>query len=98
MNKQEFITALSNGEFDNDLDTITAAVQRRRAATAPQVWDFIEGQEVRLSSKANPKYLRGVKATIRQINRTRIVIDLNEPHGRFHRGISTPVSMLERVN
>jgi hypothetical protein len=97
MTNQEFLTALSNGEFDNDLDTISAAIKRRLAANAPQVWDFIEGQEVRLSNEANPQYLRGAKATIRQINRTRVVIDLNEPHGRFYRGISTPVSMLERV-
>lgn len=97
MNKTDLLTALANGEFDTDLDAITAAVQRRRAANAPQVWDFIEGQEIRLSNKANPQYLRGVKGTIRQINRTRVVVDLHEPHGRFYRGISTPVSMLERV-
>lgn len=97
MNKNDLLTALANGEFDDDLELISAAVQRRRAANAPQAWDFLEGQEVRLSNKANPKYLRGAKATIRQINRTRVVIDLHTPAGRFHRGISTPPSLLERV-
>ncbi len=97
MNKNELLTAINSGEFDEDLDAITTAVQRRRAANAPQAWDFLEGQEVRLSNKANPKYLRGAKATIRQINRTRVVIDLHSPAGRFHRGISTPPSLLERV-
>lgn len=95
MTKDEFLKLLRSGEFDADLVQISAAVNARAKAIAPQAEDFIEGQTVRISNKANPKYLRGAMATVRQINRTRVVLDLQEPRGRFHKGVITPPSLIE---
>ena len=46
---------------------------------------------------ANPKYLNGSTAIIKKINRTKVVIDLDTPQGRFSRNITTPLGMLEKI-
>lgn len=97
MTKDEFLKLLRSGEFDNDLLQLSAAVNARIKATEPQAEDFIEGQVVRFNNRVKPKYLQGKTATIRQINRTRVVLDLENPVGRFSRGIVTPPSLIEVV-
>lgn len=97
MEKNDLLNALANGEFDSDLDRIIEMVKVRRAVNAPQIWEFLEGQRVRINSKANPKYLRGVEATIRQVNRTRVVLDFDKPQGRFYRGVTTPLALIEKL-
>lgn len=96
MNAHEFSTMLYRGEFDEFLDEMTHAIQQRKRDMAPKIWEFQAGDKVRLVN-ANPKYLNGATATIRKVNRTKVVIDLDTPQGRFSRGITTPLSMLEKV-
>ena len=55
------------------------------------------GDKVRLNSKANPKYIRGSTATIKKINHTRVVLDLDIPQGRFDKNINCPVSILDLI-
>ena len=96
MNAHDFSMMLYRGEFDEYLDSIIHACQARKKDLAPKVWEFQVGDRVRMVN-TNPKYLNGAMATVRKINRTKIVIDLDEKQGRFYRNITTPLSMVEKV-
>ena len=96
MNAHDFSMMLYRGEFDEYLDSIIHACQARKKDLAPKVWEFQVGDRVRMVN-TNPKYLNGAMATVKKINRTKIVIDLDEKQGRFYRNITTPLSMVEKV-
>lgn len=96
MNAHDFSMMLYRGEFDEYLDSIIHACQVRKKDLAPKVWEFQVGDRVRMVN-TNPKYLNGAMATVKKINRTKIVIDLDEKQGRFYRNITTPLSMVEKV-
>ena len=90
------INNIKSGEYDDQLDMILAAVKARKEALKPQIWEFQIGDRVKIVN-ANPKYLNGSTATIKKINRTKVVIDLDTPTGRFSRNITTPLGMLEKI-
>lgn len=90
------INNIKSGEYDDQLDIILAAVRARKEALKPQIWEFQIGDRVKIVN-ANPKYLNGSTATIKKINRTKVVIDLDTPTGRFSRNITTPLGMLEKI-
>ena len=96
MNAHDFSMMLYRGEFDEYLDSVIHACQARKKDLAPKVWEFQVGDRVRMVN-TNPKYLNGAMATVRKINRTKIVIDLDEKQGRFYRNITTPLSMVEKI-
>lgn len=91
------IDDIKTGKYDNVLDMISAAIKARKEALKPQIWEFQMGDRVRLIN-TNPKYLDGAMATVRKVNRTKIVIDLDERHGKFHHNITTPLAMVEKVS
>lgn len=95
MDYLEMKQALLSGSLDAHLDEMSRIIQIRRDVTAPQVWDFIEGQTVRFNNRVNPKYLRGAEAVVKKINRTRIVVDLVKPQGRFNKNITVPLTLIE---
>ncbi len=84
------------GEYDEYLDTMIHIAQERKKAMAPKIWEFQIGDAIRMVN-TNPKYLNGATGKVRKVNRTKVVIDLDEQHGRFFRNISTPLSMIEKV-
>ena len=86
-----------NGEYDEYLDNMIDLVRKRRAEQGPKIWEFQVGDAIRMVN-TNPKYLNGATGTVRKVNRTKVVIDLDEQHGRFFRNISTPLTMIEKVN
>lgn len=90
------ITNIKSGEYDDQLDMILAAVKARKNALKPQIWEFQVGDKVKIIN-ANPKYLNGSTAIITKVNRTKIVIDLDTPNGKFSSNITTPISMVEKV-
>ena len=90
------INNIKSGEYDGQLDMILAAVKARKNALKPQIWEFQVGDKVKIIN-ANPKYLNGSTATIKKVNRTKVVIDLDTPAGRFSHNITTPLGMLEKV-
>ena len=91
-----FLLPLYRGEYDEYLDNIIAAVHNRKKDMSPKIYEFQVGDRVKMIN-ANPKYLNGAMATVKKINRTKIVIDLDEKQGRFYRNITTPLSMVEKV-
>ena len=90
------ISNIKSGEYDDQLDMILAAVKARKNALKPQIWEFQVGDKVKIIN-ANPKYLNGSTATITKVNRTKVVIDLDTPNGRFSSNITTPLGMLEKI-
>jgi transcription antitermination factor NusG len=90
------ISNIKSGEYDDQLDMILAAVKARKNALKPQIWEFQVGDKVKIVN-ANPKYLNGATATIKKVNRTKVVIDLDTPNGRFSSNITTPLGMLEKI-
>lgn len=98
MDYEELIRHIKLGEFDDNLDGLTSAIKARRDAIQPQIWEFVVGERVRIKSTAKPTYLRGATATIKKINRTRLVIDFDIAHGKFYRNVTTPVTIIERVS
>jgi hypothetical protein len=91
------IEDIKAGKFDESLDMILAAVRSRKDALKPQIWEFQVGDPIRMVN-TNPKYLNGARGIVKKINRTKIVVDLDIAHGRFHRNITTPLSMVEKVS
>ena len=95
-NYRNIVNPILGGEVDISLDQIIQAVKIRKDELKPKIWEFQVGDRVRLVN-TNPKYLNGALATVRKVNRTKIVIDLDSPQGRFSTNITTPLSMVERV-
>lgn len=96
MEIRDFQIALMIGKFDEHLDYIISATRERKTDLAPKAYDFKIGDRVRMNN-ANPKYLNGALATIKKINRTKVVIDLDERHGKFYTNITAPTTMLEKI-
>ena len=92
-----FLLPLYRGEYDEYLDNIIAAVHNRKKDMAPKIWEYQVGQIVKFNSNVRPKYLTGVSATVKKINRTKIVVDLDERNGRFFKNVTVPLSLVEKV-
>lgn len=86
-----------NGEYDEYLDNMIEIVKQRRAAKSPQIWEFQVGDVVKFNDNTNPKYLRGVSATVKKINRTKIVVDLDCRQGRFFHNVTVPLTLVDKV-
>jgi len=80
---------IASGKYDKD--RIIQSCQNRKADL---IWDCQPGDKVKFSQLIRPAYLRGVTGTIRTWNRTRVVVDLDSPHGRFYRGIRCTPQLL----
>lgn len=94
--RNDFVVPVLSGEMDEFLDGMIQTIQSRKKELKPKIWEFQVGDKVRLVN-ANPKYLVGAEATVKKVNRTKIVIDLDVPQGRFSKNISTPLSMLKKI-
>lgn len=96
---KELILSIVRGERDSEIEEIMRACKDRRdQLNSIKIYEFQEGDKVRYNGQTNPKYLRGVVGTIRKVNRTKVVVDLDKPVGRFSRGITTPTSMIDKVD
>ena len=92
----DFAVPLYAGAFDDYLDGMIQAIQTRKKEKAPKVWEFRVGDRIKMIN-TNPKYLNGALGTVKKINRTKVVIDLDNPQGRFYTNITTPLTMIEKV-
>jgi hypothetical protein len=87
------------GDHDEHLDAIiSACMLRQRAIGGTKIFTLKIGDTVVFNERARPGYLQGEKATIKKINRARVVIDLHRPVGRFgQRGLRCPVDIIDKV-
>lgn len=84
------------GDFDDYLDQLANSIQVRKKEMAPKIWEYKVGDRIKMVN-CNPKYLNGAQGTVKKINRTKVVIDLDNRTGRFYTNITTPLTMIERV-
>ena len=94
---QHVVTPIIMGEADEFLTGIISCAQDRQKALAPKIYQCYAGQRVRFSSAVRPKYLIGVEGTVQKVNRTKVVVDLDERHARFYRNVTTPLAMVEII-
>lgn len=94
MQINELLTAIRNGNYDQNLDGIRHAIIDRQKAKAPKAYEFHPGQRVFFNSKVRPQYLQGVAATVVKINQVKIVVDLERPAGRYYKGVTVPTTLI----
>lgn len=97
MNYNDMVLSIMRGEHDAMLDTLIQVCQNRKKDMAPKIWEFRVGDRIRMVN-TNPKYLNGAEGTVKKVNRVKVVIDLDERHNRFYKNITTPLTMIEKVN
>ena len=92
----DFAVPVLSGQMDEYLDGMLQTIQLRKKDMAPKIWEFQVGERVKFVN-VRPKYLNGAVGTIKKINRTKVVVDLDERRERFYTNITTPLSMIERI-
>lgn len=94
--------AILQGDHDSDLDALQAAItQRRRMArqanAAVTMASIDEGDTVRFKD-IRPKYMIGKTGKVVGKRRTKLLVTLDKPEGRFSGGpITVPASCVELV-
>lgn len=101
MNHDEIIIAIHSGMHDNSLDLIAEAIKFRLQMLAErQIATLNKGDTVRFNSTVRPKYLVGVEATVINVNKTTVTVDIpsRTTGDRFGGIVRVPASLLERSN
>ena len=96
MSYNDFVLSIIKGEHDEYLDNLIQVCQNRKRDMAPKIWEYKVGDRVRFVN-VRPKYLNGATGTVKKINRTKVVVDLDERRERFFHNITTPLTMIEKV-
>lgn len=93
------IDDIKQGKYDNDLDMIAKAVQARKQALLPQIWEFSVGDLVRLNGNTRPKYLQGKQAKVVKVNRTKIVVDIDgmEYPSKYSGNVTVPLELVDKI-
>lgn len=92
----DFVVPLYRGDFDDSLDGMIYTINEYKKSKAPKIWEYKVGDRIRFVN-CNPKYLNGAEGTVKKINRTKVVVDLDNRTGRFYTNITTPLTMIEKV-
>ena len=81
------LAQLQSGEYDEDLSKILAAVETRIAhvRSTKTVKDFGIGDLVKLNNNCGTRYLVGHTGRVVGMKRTKLVVTLDKPTGRFAR-------------
>ncbi len=98
------LDAIADGELDHHLTALADAIDARRhllhtvkAATALAA--LCVGDEVRINHTVTPKYLRGIRGRVIDLDDDSATICLHQPVGRFTSGhVRCPPLALDRVH
>jgi len=79
------IESIAAGQFDNDLEQIAKAIENRRTSMRKvrTIADYNVGDRVKFNELTGTRYMVGQYATIVSKNRTKVVVRLENPMGRF---------------
>ena len=95
----DIVVAIQLGIGDDKLREIEHAIKRRKRT---QLVAFRPGQKVKLTGEVRPQYLVGATATVKRVNKTRVVVDFDpgQQLGRFGSGrdVTCPPAILEPVD
>ena len=81
------LSQIASGKFDDSLDKITQAAKDRLSEVRKnkKITDFSVGDRVRFNELTGTRYMVGQYAQIISKNRTKVVVRLETPVGRFAR-------------
>ena len=95
---QQVIDFIMDKASTSDIASVIEACQgKKKSQSQKSFYTLKVGDKVRFLSNSRPAYLRGMEGKVVAKRQTKLVIDLDEPAGRFHRGIITPPSLIEKV-
>lgn len=79
------IASIAAGQFDSDLEQIAKTIEDRRRAMRKvrTLNDFSVGDRVKFNELTGTRYMVGQYAEIISKNRTKVVVRLETPMGRF---------------
>ena len=85
------------GAFDDVLEQLYKATKRRKEYLREDALDDVMfvGGRVKFAAHVRPKYLVGQLATITKINRTTVVVEFDQPNGRFGKICRVSIDLLE---
>ena len=83
----DVISAVERGDLDAELDMLESAVVERKSKirSAVTISDFIVGNRVKINERCGTRYLRGETGVVVGIRRTKLVVQFDNPTGRFAR-------------
>jgi len=103
--RRSIIQSIADGIFDGAEDDLFEAVKRRRRIVdLTLITKLAPGDTVKFNETANPKYLKGVKASVTEVKTTTVRVQMpdmiaGDTGGRFEGMIvSCPVSILDKVD
>jgi len=93
------LTQIEMGEYDADLTKISSAVEERltKVRSSKTVKDFGIGDKIKFNSLCGTRYLIGHTGRIVGMKRTKLVVTLDKPTGRFAR-VNPTTRQLESAN
>lgn len=102
VNREYFCDAIEDGDADSFLDDLAIAVADRQSIIKMRKNGSIRtGDTVRFNNKARPKYLQGLDATVKKLNRKTVVVDFpyDPSYGRFSnaRNVRAPFTIVDKV-
>ena len=96
---EKFVHPVLSGQMDDYLDGMIQTIALRRKDAAPKIWEYKVGDKVRIKD-AHPLYLNGHTATILKVNRTKVIVKLDDSASdRFTKWtrVTTPLANIEKV-
>jgi gamma-glutamyl phosphate reductase len=110
MSIETLLADISSGAYDSSLGKINEAVAQRTKAVRKQltIADYNIGDKVKFNDQTGTRYMVGQTATIISKNRTKVVVRLDSPMGRFARvnhatgkvessNVTCPIGVLDLV-
>jgi hypothetical protein len=97
------LDAIAEGELDDHLGAIAAAVDARRRLlhtidSSHMLATLCVGDRVRIGQRVSPRYLAGLDGTILEIDDRAATVRLDRPVGRFEsRRVRCPPLVLEKL-
>jgi len=101
--ERSLLDAIAEGELDDHLGAIAAAVDARRRLlhtidSSHMLATLCVGDRVRIGQRVSPRYLAGLDGTILEIDDRAATIRLDCPVGRFESGcVRCPPLVLEKL-
>ena len=99
MDIETVLSQIASGKFDDSLDKITQAAKDRLSEVrkSKKITDFSVGDRVRFNELTGTRYMVGQYAQIISKNRTKVVVRLETPVGRFARYLPNGESQSSNV-
>lgn len=96
----DLLDLILDGYADKHLDAINKAIHsRRKALENRKIFVLKPGDLVQFNERTRPKYLQGIVATVKKINKTTVTVRTEDSRARKYAfgQFRTPVSLVDKV-